>query len=640
MPIIPEYGINQLFGVTRTMRNVIKITNRLCRNLLVFSIVGLCLTGFCFGSMPVLGTIDQLQQVELDTTFYDETTPLFGHGVMFHDQENQVICKVDAFVFDSSNPTCCKNQCEFWGTEPKRLQYQMPVSASQTNETPNIGTKVTVIPIAYPSTSSEEPYPTRFASTEYGDTPEIQPLLTNRFDIAYRPQTSEGYTPQNTPADNGVRIAMYTTAVRNDSESTDTGDRYVTWLQLDEILHLRENSRQYDGIRKGVFTFTPYGYINIATSYETQRTNMGDFALYSRSPDLDGGGHSGFHIDPKSSRLGLKVLGPDFEWCCRPVKTSAVLEIDFQGTNYPGPRNRGSVMMRRAFVDFTREDTRLLIGQEWDIISPLVPQSLNYVPGSYVGNVGYRRAQIRLERTRKWDSDFSTIWQIAVCDNVPTDYLMDNTVNIANSGWPLLQGRVAATFGHNPFADCKPYTVGISGHIGELAHDYRYNTPNPIRRRHETWSANLDIEVPLTTRLQLTSELYTGANLSPLLAGIGQGVDLYSPGPGGTYIYDPHSAEAYGGWINLNFKMTKKFQMNAGYSIERMKDIIASTSTNARDKNQMLFLNGIYNWSDNFLTGLEVSQWRTDWHSFNGYTIGELAPGKTTRIEFLTRYSF
>ncbi|MCL2119212.1 MAG: hypothetical protein FWH27_12375, partial [Planctomycetaceae bacterium] len=212
--------------------------------------------------------------------------------------------------------------------------------------------------------------------------------------------------------------------------------------------------------------------------------------------------------------------------------------------------------------------------------------------------------------------------------------------NVANSGWPMVQGRFATTFGHNPYADCQPYTVGISGHIGELAYDYA----NVGRRRHETWSANLDVEVPLTTRLRLTTELYTGTNLATMLAGIDQGIDLFSPGSG---ALNPRSADAHGGWINLNFKMTKKFQMNAGYCVERMRDMIGSAPISgneysARDKNQMLYLNGIYNWTDQFLTGLEVSQWRTDWHRYHSGTgtITALEPGETTRIDFLTKYSF
>ena len=701
---------------------------------------GFCLSGLCFGTDIFTGSFDRqpynigcdsgFAKYEADgfatyaAEFRDGQSPLCGQGVMFYEQENRLVRKVDSFTFDPSQPTGLHSGIESLDTEPKKLQFRLPDFVLQNGQPSeslqgNDGNDLMMVQVselmhdtssppfvtpAIPSpTASTEPYPTRFASAGIQYESPIYPnpmSVTQSCPVQQYPpvtvDTSYYYQPISTmapitsshlmsvnpmpdvtppavhipspaPSDtpwssgnntgydapamhsladqsrqdnNTVRVAMRRPDDGIDNISIDSGDLYITRDQLDEILKTHERSWKKDGIRKGPFTFTPYGYINVNTSYETNRTVMGDFALYSRSPDLDGGGHSGFHIDPKSSRLGMKVDGPNLPWQCYCLKTSAVFEIDFQGANYAGTRNRGAVMMRRAFVDFTHSDTRLLIGQEWDIVSPLVPQSLNYVPGSFVGNVGYRRAQIRLERTRKWDRDFSTIWQIALCDNVPADYLTDGNVNVANSGWPQIQGRFATTFGHNPYADCKPYTVGISGHIGEMTHDYKYTIPNINHRRHETWSANLDVEIPLTTRLQLTSELYTGTNMSPVLAGIGQGVDLYSPG---SNVLDPRSAGAYGGWVNLNFKMTKKFQMNAGYSIERMKDIIASGfDGTARDKNQMLFLNGIYNWSDNFLTGLEVSQWRTDWHRYDVTTgtISTLSPGKTTRIELLTRYSF
>ncbi|MCL2622756.1 MAG: hypothetical protein FWD31_03725 [Planctomycetaceae bacterium] len=723
------------------MTNVFKIINWICRKYPGYVFGGFCLTGLCFGGELFTDTFDRhIANVDVhygfaayDAEFREGQSPLCGHGVMFFDQENRVVNKVDSFLFDPSSPAGIGNPRERQEQEPKRLQFRFPdfvirdgqpLELLQNNDN-NAMMMVQVSELSYnavntltvmPAFPSAEPYPTCFASTgvQYESPvnhsqrtsaqayPLQQPHSAVTVDTSYYQQQSAGpilpdasayimpanpvsvhasapaqpvsaFSYDNQPAppfdtssrpseagtgyheliaqntddfgrqdSNTIRLAMrWPDEDGVDGISTDSGEFYITRDQLDEILETRENLWKKDRMRKGPFTFTPYGFINVSTSYETQRTVMGDFVLYSRSPDLDGGGHSGFHIDPKSSRLGMKIHGPDVPWHCHCVKTSALFEIDFQGNNFAGTRNRGAVMMRRAFVDFTCDDTRLLVGQEWDVISPLVPQSLNYVPGSNTGNIGYRRAQVRLERTRKWNRDFSTIWQIALCDNVPNDYLTDTRVNIANSGWPMLQGRFATTFGHNPFADCAPCTIGISGHVGELTHDY--TTSNIGRRRHETWSANLDVEVPLTARLQLTSELYTGTNLSPLLAGIGQGVDLYSPGPNGTFVFNPRSAEAYGGWVNLNFKMTKKFQVNAGYCVERMRNTLAGNfDGTARDKNQMLFFNGIYNWTDQFLTGLEVSQWRTDWHRLNSAThvVSDLAPGKTTRIDFLTRYSF
>ncbi|MDR1385012.1 MAG: hypothetical protein LBJ67_14360 [Planctomycetaceae bacterium] len=461
--------------------------------------------------------------------------------------------------------------------------------------------------------------------------------------LAYAPQyqmpVSYNYVAEPTPA--RFSEQDYTADVTKPVVTNAFGGEYITHDELNEILKENNLFSQQSNWRKGAFTITPYGYINVSSSYETKRTVNEDFALYSLSPDLDGGGHSGFHIDPKSSRIGLKVDGPNFNWYCQPLKTSALLEVDFQNYSYGSPRNRGALMLRRAFVDFKRNDTRLLIGQEWEIVSPLVPESLNYVPGSYTGNLGYRRAQVRLERERQWDSGVSTIWQIAVCDNVPIDYLT-LTYGKANSGWPLFQGRYAVIFGRNTHADCQPYTVGLSGMLGEQTYDY--GSPGLNKRRHEIWAVNLDLTIPLTKRFRFTSEFYTGTNVSSSLAAIGQGIDLFTPGNSGI---DPRSADVTGGWLNLNFKATSKFQMNAGYCFEKMDDIlgtasISNTLYSARDKNQMLFMNGIYNWTGNFLTGLEVSQWQTDWHAYNPLTQtrNDLKPGKTTRIEFLTRYTF
>ena len=658
------------------MTKLFEIINRICRKQSALFIGGICLTGLCFGTQLFSETAEQhqcnitpqYQCAGYGAELPGENVPLYGQGVMFFDRENQVVRKTDAFVFGPSNPTSFDNQPCFdnlWGalgTEPKKLQFYMPgviaagvvadrvqpsvpqpalvgnsslmMMAEQANATFNQGTNEadTSVTSAFPAVLvSGEYLPTNLASTGTQTDTQDRPAVTNE--------------DQNRHGAHTMTIAMHWPEIETAKTSIDTGkqhEQYVTQEQFDDFISSYQLSQNNVWGRQGAFTITPYGYINVSTSYESERTVMGDFALYSRSPDLDGGGHSGFHIDPKSSRLGLKIDGPALPVWCHCVKTSALFEIDFQGANFAGTRNRGAVMMRRAFVDFIRDDTRLLIGQEWDVVSPLVPQSLNYVPGSYTGNVGYRRAQIRLERTRKWNSDFSTKWQVAVCDNVPNDYLTDSNVNIANSGWPMIQGRIATTFGHNPLADCQPYTVGISGHIGEMTHDYMNH--NIDHRRHESWSANLDVDVPVTNRLRLTTEIYTGTNLSPLLAGIGQGVDLFSPG---SADFNPRSAEAYGGWANLNFKVTKKFEVNSGYCVERMTDMIGSTSIgnnqySARDKNQVLYLNGIYHWTDDFLTGLEMSRWRTDWHIYNAQTnvIRGIEPGETTRIDFLMRYSF
>jgi len=644
------------------MPKLFEIISRICKQRARICIGGFCLTGVCFG-MGLFSEANEanfskyrLQQVVVEKNNEIPTMdqPLYGHGVMYYDGGNQCLRKVDAFMVTPSQAAQSDFDCEFPVPEPARLYLR------QSNVTTNYGASndiVQVNSLSFAPAPSQQPtlapqqQPTLAPLPQFVQQP-IQPPQQQSLmqsmppveetKVAEYVQPYNGY-PINTNNTEPVRVALHTQSGGIENISTDTDNLYVTRDQLDSILSEYRSSQQ-NPWTKGPFTITPYGYINVSTSYETERTVLGDFALYSRSPELDGGGHSGFHVDPKSSRFGVRVDGPSFSWRCHKIKTSALAEVDFQGSNYAGTRNRGALMLRRAFIDLTHEDIRLLIGQEWDVVSPLVPQSLNYVPGSNAGNLGYRRAQIRIERNQKWNSCYSTIWQIALCDNVPADYLTDSTVNVANSGWPQVQGRFAVSY-LNPCSDLAPCTVGISAHAGEMTHDYG-GVYAINKRRHESWSVNLDVDVPLTKRLRFSTELYTGTNLSAMLAGIGQGVDLFSPG---SNQLDPRSASAYGGWANLNFMVTKKFQMNAGYCAERMEDMIGSTRMgssgtqySARDKNQILFLNGIYNWTDNFMTGLEVSRWRTDWHTYDATTnvISDIEPGETTRIDLLVRYSF
>ncbi|MDR1960186.1 MAG: hypothetical protein LBQ54_14270 [Planctomycetaceae bacterium] len=614
---------------------------------------------------------------------FSDVVPLYGKDVTILGNDPAVMQHMDLFIYDTQNHFVASSVDSMQPPAPLRLQdnnrrdniQQVHGEKGQTwqiSEQEQLPHLVPLNPVDTVNAtnsiviqqSGNQPLPNPVTAVTVSDIPktEIPTASSVAASAPYRevappvpniPMTFTAVrldTPAATPIpappkqENKTLIADETVSIVPELENLHSVS-YVTRDEVEEILRQYQplaGNEEADGLRKGRFTFTPYGYINISTSYETQRTMNGDYALYSRSPDLDGGGHSGFHVDPKSSRLGLKIAGPDFNWCCRSIKTGALFEVDFQG-NINSTRNRPGLLFRRGFLDFSTPNTRLLIGQEWEVISPLIPQSLSYVPGSCTGNLGYRRAQIRLERTRNWTHDFSTITQLALCDNVP-DVIDGVGLNTANAGWPMVQGRIAASFWKNPAINNKPVTLGLSGHIGEMRYDYDYSTYSIDHQKQETWSANLDLEAPVTRKLTFSSELYTGANLASSLGGINQGIDLYSRQGG---AFDPRAAKAVGGWANLTYKMTKKFQLNGGYAIEDMPDMIASAhrggdNFTARTRNQIIYLNGVYNWTDGFMTGLEVSQWKTDWQNYNSTPgiISPLEPGKTTRIDLLIRYTF
>ena len=63
--------------------------------------------------------------------------------------------------------------------------------------------------------------------------------------------------------------------------------------------------------RKGDFTITPYGSLWAAMTYETERSNTGDYTLYVFSATDQG--ENAFHVDGRSTRLGIDVAGPKID---------------------------------------------------------------------------------------------------------------------------------------------------------------------------------------------------------------------------------------------------------------------------------------------------------------------------------------
>jgi len=127
---------------------------------------------------------------------------------------------------------------------------------------------------------------------------------------------------------------------------------------------------------KGDIQIIPYGYLWASTSYETLHSNMGDYTLYVFSPDDRPEG--AWHVDGKSTRLGIDFVGPMLpRFGC--AQTGGKVEFDFQGAFQT--ENRGSVLLRHAYVEVKNEYFRLLAGQTWDVISPLLPGTIMYSVG-------------------------------------------------------------------------------------------------------------------------------------------------------------------------------------------------------------------------------------------------------------------
>ncbi len=241
------------------------------------------------------------------------------------------------------------------------------------------------------------------------------------------------------------------------AQSAPTQDEYYT---LDE---LRAEMRKL-AWTKGDFTIVPYGILWANMVWETQRTNPGDYTLYV-FPERPATNEQ-FHLDARSTRLGLDITGPPVPLLANATSGGKV-EIDFQRNI--DTENRSGLLLRHAYVEVKNDEFRLLAGQTWDVISPLLPGMLMYSVGWGGGNIGYRRAQLRGERY----FDLSEVTLITVQGSLNTDVVgvaeVGNTTcgfQGDHAGWPVIMGRIAAKLGPRG-PGCYPIEVGVSSHVGE-----------------------------------------------------------------------------------------------------------------------------------------------------------------------------
>jgi hypothetical protein len=369
------------------------------------------------------------------------------------------------------------------------------------------------------------------------------------------------------------------------------------------------------GWKKGDFTIVPYGWLWANTAYETERSNQGDYTLYVFSAQ-DQGEHA-YHVDARSTRLGMDVLGPTIP-CLDCAPSGGRVEIDFQGQFLQ--ENKPGVLLRHAYWEVKNERFRILAGQTWDIISPLNPDSTMYSVFWDAGNIGYRRAQFRGERYVAFSDWTLLTFQGSINSDIFSDFSTSNPALFTgeDSSWPTLQGRMAVTLGDRGVG-CQPVTLGVSAHIGNQEFDFAGTNPahNLVFR---TWSCNVDLKAPITDRFGAKGELFCGENLGAYLGGIGQGIDPFLR----------QAIDSHGGWFELWYDLSSQWHTHAGYTLDDPND--HDLTFGERKYNSAYFGNVFYDFTKQFTMGFEVQSWRT--------LYVDKRPGESIRVEVLATYGF
>jgi hypothetical protein len=408
-----------------------------------------------------------------------------------------------------------------------------------------------------------------------------------------------------------------------DSEETDPS--YVTAEERNE--ELGEHAW-----RIGDFKIVPTGAFWADMVYATSRTSPGAYTLFVVSEEENG--EDAFTVDARRSRFGLDVTGPA-ALLAGDALSGGKVEVDFHGNFVT--ENRASIQLRHAYWEEKNSDYRLLVGQTWDVISPLNPGMLDAGIGLSGGNIGYRRTQFRAERYFSYSDTLMLTLQGSLNQNIVADFPTDPGVRREPSDWPLVQGRAALTLGHRE-EDCQRLVIGVSGHVGEVGFDFLAPGPPPLNlpplkdARFETWSFNVDLVAPLGPFWGVQGEFFTGADLSAFLGGIGQGVCPCLRVP----------IRSTGGWLEVWSDWPPRWHIHAGAGVD---DPVDDDLLLGRSYNQFVFTNVSYDITDRLTTGVEVAYWKTLYQEVRAGQIPDedLAPsepGRAVVIDWMMKYGF
>ena len=384
------------------------------------------------------------------------------------------------------------------------------------------------------------------------------------------------------------------------------------------------------GFHVGGIQIVPYGIFWSDMIYASSRQFPRRFILFIESEETQG--EDAFEVEMRYTRVGMRLTGPRVNMLGG-LTSGGQVEVDFLGGFVT--ENQPDTRLRHAYWEAKNDDYRFLVGQYWDLTSPLLPNTINFSVNWAAGNIGFRRAQFRVERYLDVSDNFRLTLQAAAASEVIQDFRTADDIGRESPNWPMIQARTAMTVGDR---DSRPVTLGFSGHIGETGFDFESGHPaNPALgpeddARFRTWSFNVDFTVPVTHRLGVHGEFFTGANLSPLLGGILQGVCPCLRVP----------IRSTGGWAEIWYDVNPCVHFHVGFGID---DPVRSDIVVGRSYNRVVYTNVLLDVTKRLVTGLEVSSWKTNYtnrSSEPGFTpvSSPTLPGEAIAIDWTVRYAF
>jgi len=327
-----------------------------------------------------------------------------------------------------------------------------------------------------------------------------------------------------------------------------------------------------------------YGFIKTSAMYATEA--LASFNNINLSAPTHAVAHtksadqkSRMSFQAQQSRAGVNLKkGTDL---------SAKLEFDFVDFAKSSPTTQMNPRVRIAAVTYNWENQKIIIGQDWDLFSPVTSYTYDYV-GLYfmAGNTGFMRQQFQYLNTQgKWEFGAA----VGMAGNNPGT--MDSDLELgksptysARASYALSAGRIGASV--------------IYSHLKYAEND----------SSHDVYGYNLFLENSLG-ETSLKSEVYYGQNLGNIgTLAIGKG----------TMNED---VKEYGGTLTLSHKLSPKHIPFGGIGFARIdnRDAITPISFSATNTitnpgvsgNFLARIGWEYKVTDDFSWVTEISRYET-----------------------------
>lgn len=251
------------------------------------------------------------------------------------------------------------------------------------------------------------------------------------------------------------------------------------------------------------FDLSAYGFIKASAMYTTEgvasynNINMSaptHAVAQTRSQDKT----SRMSFQTQQTRAGVRMKKGE--------NLSAQFEFDFIDFNKSSPTTQMNPRVRIAAVTYAWDNQKVIIGQDWDLFSPVTTYTFDYV-GLYflAGNTGFMRQQAQyLYTLGNWELGGA----LGMAGNNPG--VTDSDLELGKSPTYALRLTRKLEFGR----------VGISGIYSRLSYNQTTTAPTST---HDAYAGNAFYEHQ-HGKISIKSEAYYGQNLANIGAlSIGKG---------------------------------------------------------------------------------------------------------------------